>query len=209
MATMFTTGVAGSASAAGGPAGAGVQAAVNAVAARYGWGQGTPEWNALSFIIQKESGWNPSAANPKSSARGLFQKMTSMHGAVEPTPGGQAEWGLRYIAQRYGTPSKAWAFHKANGHYDNGGWLEPGTTLATNATGRPERILSHNEYNDLSRSGMSPDEIAAIVRSVLGELGSGGGDTYNIQLPQQTTVRELADTIDFRKRVNGKGRYSR
>jgi hypothetical protein len=209
MASMFTTGVAGNASAAGGAAGAGVQAAVNAVASRYGWGQGTPEWNALSFIIQKESGWDPTAANSRSSARGLFQKMTSMHGPVEPSPGGQAEWGLRYIAQRYGTPSKAWAFHKANGHYDNGGWLEPGTTLATNATGRPERILSHNEYNDIQRSGASPEEIAAIVRGVLSELGSGGGDTYNIQLPQQTTVRELADTIDFRKRVSGKGRYSR
>src|SRR4029077_12588761 len=105
---LFTTiTVAGTPSAAGGAAGASVTAAVKAVADRYGWGTGV-QWNDLSMLIQRESGWDPNAANPRSSARGLFQKMTSVHGPVEPTPTGQAEWGLNYIKSRYGNPAGAW-----------------------------------------------------------------------------------------------------
>src|SRR5690606_36900300 len=42
-----------------------VVGAVQSVAARYGWGSGA-QWEALSRIIQKESSWNPAAANPTS-----------------------------------------------------------------------------------------------------------------------------------------------
>jgi hypothetical protein len=204
-----TVHVAGTASPAGGAAGAGVQAAVNAVAQRYGWGQGTSQWNSLSLLIQKESGWNPNAANPTSSARGLFQKMTSIHGPVEPTAAGQAEWGLKYIKDRYGTPSAALDFHNRNNYYDGGGWLMPGRSMAWNATGRPERVLSRHEYNDM-RGGVGREEISDIIRTIIGELGiSGGGDVFHVQLPERTTVRELADTIDFRRRVRSKGRYAR
>lgn len=96
---------------------------VKAVAKQYGWGSGA-EWNALSRLITKESGWNPNAANPTSSARGLFQKMTSIHGPVESTPAGQAQWGLNYIRGRYGSPSRALAFHNANNYYADGGVAE-------------------------------------------------------------------------------------
>jgi phage-related protein len=73
-----------------------VVSAVRAVAATFGWGTG-PQWDALSWLIQRESSWNPAAANPRSSARGLFQKMISIHGPLEPTVTGQAQWGLGYI----------------------------------------------------------------------------------------------------------------
>ncbi|MCG2947320.1 hypothetical protein KZ309_25935, partial [Escherichia coli] len=43
--------------------------AVRGVAERYGWGSGD-QWSALQSIVSKESGWNPNAANPRSSARG-------------------------------------------------------------------------------------------------------------------------------------------
>lgn len=181
---------------------------VRAVANAFGWGSG-PEWDAISKIVQKESGWNPNAANPTSSARGLFQKMTSIHGPVEGTAGGQAQWGLSYIKSRYGTPSAAWNFHLSHGSYDNGGLLQPGATLAMNATGRPEKVSTYDQWNEVTKGGVSSDEIAGIVRSVIEELGTEGGDTFNVMLPERATVRELADTIRFQKRVNGKGRYSR
>lgn len=72
---------------------------------------------ALIELWNKESNWNPNAANPHSSARGIAQKMTSIHGPVEPTAQGQIQWGLQYIRDRYGSPSNALAFHRRNNWY--------------------------------------------------------------------------------------------
>ena len=74
---------------------------------KFGWsGQ---EWDALYELVNNESGWNPHADNPTSSAAGLFQKMTNLHGPLEPTIEGQIMWGLNYIKDRYGSPSQALA----------------------------------------------------------------------------------------------------
>lgn len=188
---------------------------VRGVANRYGWGTGT-QWNDLYALIQKESNWDPKAANKMSSARGLFQKMTSIHGPIEPTAAGQAEWGLPYIRGRYGSPSSAWAFHRRNNYYKNGGWLMPGES-GYNETREPEAIFNRPQLNSIqraidtdglgrggSRDGFSADEIREIVRAVVDELG---GDTINVMLPERATVRELANEIGFRKRVSTKGRY--
>lgn len=102
--------------------------AVQNVASKFGWGSGA-QWDALYEIISRESGWNPAAANPNSSARGLFQKMTSIHGPLEKTVQGQAQWGLNYIKSRYGLPTSALAFHNANGYYADGG-IVPGVAGA-------------------------------------------------------------------------------
>jgi hypothetical protein len=130
---------------------------VRQVAARYGWNVG-PNWDQGIFpLVAKESGWNPAAANPTSSARGLFQKMTSIHGPVEPTPAGQAAWGLNYIRGRYGTPSAAWAFHRSHNYYDQGGVAsEPGAL--PKATPEPERVLSPRQteaFDDLVAGALS------------------------------------------------------
>src|SRR5690606_18152506 len=138
-----------------------VRKQVQAVAAGFGWGSGA-EWNALSQIIQRESSWNLNAANPRSSARGLFQKMTSIHGPVEPDAAGQAGWGLKYIRDRYGSPSRALAHHNARGWYadgglvtadplfrDRGGNLPPGLSMVLNKTGRDEAILNHRQWADI------------------------------------------------------------
>jgi phage-related protein len=118
-----------------------VQDQVRSVASQFGWDSGA-EWNALSALIHKESSWDPNAANSQSSARGLFQKMTSLHGPVEGSAGGQAQWGLNYIRGRYGSPSAALAHHNRVGSYDTGGWLKPGITQAINGTGKPEAIIA-------------------------------------------------------------------
>src|SRR5699024_9264768 len=125
--------------------------AVRSVAVMYGWGFGR-QWNALDELIMRESTWNPNAANPTTTARGLFQKMTSIHGPLESTVFGQAKWGLDYIKDRYGSPSAALRFHDRNNHYatggrvkptlyDKGGVLQPGTSLVANQTRKPEDIL--------------------------------------------------------------------
>ena len=130
---------------------AATKAQVRTVATGFGWGFGK-QWDAINWLVNKESSWNPKAANPSSSARGLFQKMTSIHGPVEKTAGGQANWGLNYIKGRYGTPVGAMNFHKRKGYYangglvtptlfDKGGVLNPGTHLVANKTKKPEYIL--------------------------------------------------------------------
>lgn len=128
---------------AGSPA---VVAAVRAVAAQFGWGSGG-QWNALSQLIAHESGWDPSAANPTSSARGLFQKLTSMNGPIESTVAGQAMWGLNYIRGRYGSPASAWGswLSRSPHWYDDGGSLRPGVSTVVNNTGRPEQVLTPAE----------------------------------------------------------------
>jgi len=97
---------------------------VKDVAARYGWDSGS-QWTALDKLIQAESSWNVNAANPNSSARGLFQKMTSIHGPAGETASQQAEWGLNYIRNRYGSPMSAWMHHRQRGWYADGGLVEP------------------------------------------------------------------------------------
>lgn len=145
-----------------------VQAAVRSVATRFGWGQGS-QWDALSWLIDHESSWNPLAANPTSSARGLFQKMTSIHGPVEPTPAGQAEWGLNYIRSRYGTPMGAKSHWMQNNWYDSGGLLS-GTGWFFKGINQPERVLSpHQTY-------AFDNLVANIGRESIGESTGNGFD---------------------------------
>jgi uncharacterized protein YabE (DUF348 family) len=89
------------------------------MAAARGWtGQ---EWTCLELLWERESGWNYQAANPSSSAYGIPQalpgsKMGSAGSDWATNPATQIEWGLGYIADRYGTPCGAW------GHSESAGW---------------------------------------------------------------------------------------
>jgi uncharacterized protein YabE (DUF348 family) len=89
------------------------------MAAARGWtGQ---EWTCLEMLWERESGWNHQAANPSSSAYGIPQalpgsKMSSAGADWATNPATQIEWGLGYIADRYGTPCNAW------GHSESVGW---------------------------------------------------------------------------------------
>ena len=98
------------------------EATAQQMAAQRGWTGA--EWAALDWIVGKESGWNPAAQNPTSTAFGLFQFLNSTWSSVGATktsdPTAQIAAGLQYIAQRYGTPSAAWAFHQRNNWYKNG-----------------------------------------------------------------------------------------
>lgn len=90
----------------------------------YGWeGQ---EWIALQKLWNRESSWNSKAMNPSSKAYGIPQALpwTKMPKAAWPESAGgksdartQIEWGLKYIKQRYGKPSNAWAHSERVGWY--------------------------------------------------------------------------------------------
>ncbi|MGW0991882.1 aggregation-promoting factor C-terminal-like domain-containing protein [Streptomyces sp. NPDC002520] len=80
------------------------------------------QFNAFSKIVERESGWNPSATNSSSGAYGLVQalpgsKMSSAGSDWKTNPATQIKWGLDYMNSRYGSPVKAWSFWQANGWY--------------------------------------------------------------------------------------------
>ena len=76
------------------------------------WGRA--EYKALLKLWGKESAWDHTADNPKSTAFGIPQ-ILGMHPAT-PAPE-QIARGLEYIQHRYGKPSVAWAHWRKNGWY--------------------------------------------------------------------------------------------
>lgn len=72
------------------------------------------EWKALLTLWTKESRWDYTAKNPKSSAFGIPQILRMPHNTPMVQ---QIDLGLKYIQHRYGTPTRALAFHNRNGWY--------------------------------------------------------------------------------------------
>ena len=69
-----------------------------------------------------ESGWNPHADNPTSSAYGIPQALTGgthddLPADYMTNPVSQIRWGLQYIKNSYGTPCAAWAFKRSHRWY--------------------------------------------------------------------------------------------
>lgn len=73
---------------------------------------GTESWESFYKIIHAESRWNPNAQNPKSSAFGLGQFLSSTWKStgIEKTndPYQQIDGVIIYIHERYDDPVKAW-----------------------------------------------------------------------------------------------------
>jgi hypothetical protein len=85
---------------------------------------GLPDWSdndALMELIDRESDYNPTAQNPRSTAYGLFQFLDSTwasYGIAKTSdPLQQTIAGLRYIKSRYSTPERALEFHNKNNWY--------------------------------------------------------------------------------------------
>ena len=83
-----------------------------------------PSWKSgLSFIMAQESGGQVNARNPVHSARGLFQLTAANyhlnpHGAASfGNAVEEAQGGIRYIQQRYGTADNAMAFWRSHHWY--------------------------------------------------------------------------------------------
>ena len=79
------------------------------------------EWEAFNKIVNKESSWDNTAQNPTSTAFGTFQFLNSTWqsvGCVKTVDQNkQIDCGIKYIKQRYGTPTKALKFHSLNNYY--------------------------------------------------------------------------------------------
>lgn len=79
---------------------------------------GEQEWPAMETLLGKESGLNPYAVNKTSGACGIFQALPCSKLPCELSDVAcQANWGMNYIKNRYGSPSNALDFHHRNNWY--------------------------------------------------------------------------------------------
>ena len=72
------------------------------------------EWKALYKLWMKESKFDHTADNPHSSAYGIPQLLQLN---TDTPMVRQIELGLKYIQHRYGSPTRALAFHNTHGWY--------------------------------------------------------------------------------------------
>ncbi|TFV61646.1 UNVERIFIED_ORG: lytic transglycosylase domain-containing protein [Bacillus sp. AZ43] len=79
------------------------------------------EFSCLENLWGKESGWNPNAQNPTSTAYGIAQFLDSTWAGtgIAKTSDGyrQIDAGLIYIEKAYGSPCGAWAKSQSSGWY--------------------------------------------------------------------------------------------
>lgn len=88
--------------------------------AAYGWGQ--DQFQCLASLWTKESNWLTNATNPYSGAYGIAQSLPASKYASAGSDWltsyrTQVNWGLSYIADRYGSPCGAWNHSVANNWY--------------------------------------------------------------------------------------------
>ncbi|MGX5695090.1 aggregation-promoting factor C-terminal-like domain-containing protein [Agromyces soli] len=99
---------------------AGAKAYARDAVARYGWGGG--EYQCLVLLWTRESSWRADAYNTSSGAYGIPQALPGSKMAVagadwRTNAATQIDWGLAYIAGRYGAPCGAWAHSEAYNWY--------------------------------------------------------------------------------------------
>ena len=96
------------------------QAYAAGAAAQRGWTGN--DWDCLVKLWNRESSWLWYAENASSGAYGIPQslpadKMAAFGANYRDDAAVQIDWGLWYIAQRYGSPSKAWQHSEQIGWY--------------------------------------------------------------------------------------------
>ncbi|MGY1672086.1 aggregation-promoting factor C-terminal-like domain-containing protein [Geodermatophilus sp. SYSU D00710] len=84
-------------------------------------GGNATQFGCLEQLWERESGWNPDAQNPSSTAYGIAQFLDSTWAgtgiAKTSDPYRQIDAGLVYIENRYGSPCAAWSHFQANNWY--------------------------------------------------------------------------------------------
>ena len=96
------------------------QTIAEALLPKFGFDSG--QMSCLVPLWMGESGWRVNAENSSSGAYGIPQalpgsKMATAGADWQTNAATQIEWGLGYIAERYGSPCGAWGFKQSHGWY--------------------------------------------------------------------------------------------
>lgn len=153
------------------------------MAALVGWTGA--QWRALYDLWNNESGWNPTADNPTSTAFGIPQFIAATaraYGVLGSTdPSRQIAAGLQYISDRYGDPIHAWAHWTRNHSYEKGTSWVPQTGLY----------------------GLHKGE--AVIPAKLNRRGAGGGGVYieNVYVQGVQSTSQLFKELQKYAKRNG------
>ncbi|MFT8725279.1 MAG: hypothetical protein ABF790_07495, partial [Liquorilactobacillus nagelii] len=109
-------------------------------------------FNDMNWLVTTESGWKTNATNPSSGAYGLPQslpgsKMASAGSDWRTNPVTQLKWMYDYVSGRYGTAANAVRFHKINGWYANGGFVDAEGLYGMAEGNKPEMVLPLTDKN--------------------------------------------------------------
>lgn len=158
-----------------------VRAALQSYGPQYGVKNMAAWEEAMIRQIATESGGNPTAINNWDSnakaghpSQGLLQFIPSTFAAHNITGGSftdpmaQIAAFIPYVMQRYGVDANGAPLQVGRGvGYDEGGWLQPGTTVAVNSSGEPELVLTGDQASSLINAGQ--------VDPSTSQHGLGGG----------------------------------
>lgn len=170
------------------------------IAAKFRWNLADWKW-----VVNAESGGDPTAVNKSSGAFGLGQFLGSTareyakFGALSKDPVQQIRAMAQYILDRYVTPSAAKAFHLAHNWYSGGGTI-PGML------GAAVPIMAHagewvlNKGQQLRAAvlaGMSPGDLQKNLALPQGGSSAAGGTvvtpTFTTPTIYQQTVGGIGD----------------
>ena len=101
--------------------------------------------------------------------------------------------GLQWAVHKYGGPEGAgWG----QGHgYDSGGWLMPGQTNAVNLTGKPEAVLTNEDWNAIYQAANNPLDVKGVAQGVETGMKRTFGYTPVENLSQEQAER-VAEELD-------------
>ena len=167
------------------------------------------KWN---YIINHESGWNPKAQNPSSSAYGIGQalppsKMASFGSDYMTNPITQLKWMKSYVNGRYGGIKNAYAFWKNHHWYANGGRTN-GVGLVGEVDGEDEWVVNPNRRSAdetilgsiKETADKQPNSFAAKLAQVVNTAKSGSQSNMIAQVPHGShaqSVNQSSGGIDL------------
>lgn len=179
-----------------------------------GWGD---QFGTLNWLLNKESGWNPRAQNPKSTAYGMFQFLNGtwddVGGTKTSDPRKQLEYGLDYIAQRYGDVRGAMAHHRRHNWYadggmvdlspevllrDNGGPLPMGYSVVHNNLGHEETIIPKT-VDDVASTFERLEQVSTGDAGVTVKDSVFRGDPREVatELHRQARIQKIGMAVKF------------
>lgn len=139
-------------------------------------------------VVQRESGGNPNALNPSSGAYGLGQMLGSNLGTyykIGDPANVQIAGMARYISDRYGNPTAAWAHEQQFGWYDRGGLIRAagGTGVAAKKKRQPGKHPGRKPQLNMAQlkqrllaKVQHPFPSAPLTQLVTTLMGSSSGD---------------------------------
>ena len=161
------------------------------------------KWN---YIINHESGWNPKAKNPGSSAYGIGQalppsKMASFGSDYMSNPITQLKWMKSYVNDRYGGIDHAYNFWRSHHWYANGGRTN-GVGLVGEVDGEDEWVINPNRHSAdetilgsiKETADKQPNSFAAKLSQVINTAKTGSQSNMITQLPHVSHTQNGGQT---------------